>query len=895
VLTLPNLIGEYKHIIKLKKMKALKGNIKALSIHFKEATGTELIESYYTEYNKSPIICMTVNDNGISLATNKSAYQNMLKFKDLQSGEQLARLKENSTLGYETTLTSCKSVSVLYSATNNDEIKQAIIGAVEQASQETIKLIKREAVIRRGPKGEQTTETPAEIYAAIATHSTNRNSEPHLHTHLHIGGIAKTDDNKYYHLFGYKQSAMQGIVNQTYLTAFNNNIELKQTLYKYGYTFENGEIKELEPYNDYFSTRRKEIINAYSKINEKYGEARTKKTLKKYIDLAWNITRKNKKITFNHAEYKQHIQQQLNNIGYKKPRKPLIKTQLKPCKDSFLKELNLQEKGKFLVNSKNTIADTFSNLDLKTFIMKECETITAPKGHYFTDKQQKYIYQTIKNQATKNIKCLTSDIIVFTEAEKRGVGLLTTEKIYQREYEIGKNILQLRGQNKLGLTLGYAGSGKTTAIQSRVKSGEKIQVLAFMNTVANDYKDTGIQAETIRKFLLKNNDLTNIDTLIIDEASMVNRDDFCEILEIANKHNKRIELWGDDKQLQAIGTGNIIGTTKEYIEPNYMSETYRFDNKKYGEFTKKLHDQKLNFKDIKTAYAGDDNVVGVFAESLTLLNSKKENKNSNFGIVKDNDLCLEINALVEQNLLKKGVVDKKEIATLKYSSQINENERIIRKDKIACHKGSIVEIRANNAKFGVFNRERYVIEKEYDKKITLAKVSNQNEKRYIPKSWFINNACLGYAGTTYSAQGKTVDNCLTLIDKNTNAYELYVGLTRGKSDNYLFVKTDDINNKNTVIKKALENIPKPKGGFIWEKEMIEKNNQVKNANNEQTANNANNSTIANNDQIQTSASISYADIQNGALSSNEYNSDLEIARRHEIERQQNNNNRGMHM
>jgi hypothetical protein len=49
---------------------------------------------------------------------------------------------------------------------------------------------------------------------------------------------------------------------------------------------------------------------------------------------------------------------------------------------------------------------------------------------------------------------------------------------------------------------------------------------------------------------------------------------------------------------------------------------------------------------------------------------------------------------------------------------------------------------------------------------------------------------LAYAGTIHAAQGATVDTCRVLVDRATPSAALYVGMTRGRLSNEIFVATD---------------------------------------------------------------------------------------------------------
>jgi hypothetical protein len=61
---------------------------------------------------------------------------------------------------------------------------------------------------------------------------------------------------------------------------------------------------------------------------------------------------------------------------------------------------------------------------------------------------------------------------------------------------------------------------------------------------------------------------------------------------------------------------------------------------------------------------------------------------------------------------------------------------------------------------------------------------------WLPRAYVEEDVALAYAVTTYKAQGMTVDRGLLLADEATSDLSLYVGMTRGRHSNDVFVGAD---------------------------------------------------------------------------------------------------------
>ncbi len=73
----------------------------------------------------------------------------------------------------------------------------------------------------------------------------------------------------------------------------------------------------------------------------------------------------------------------------------------------------------------------------------------------------------------------------------------------------------------------------------------------------------------------------------------------------------------------------------------------------------------------------------------------------------------------------------------------------------------------------------------------------------LPADYVGDHVRLGYAATEHGNQGDTVDIGLQLVSPATTRRGLYVGATRGRHDNHLYVVTDDLEDPRDVLEAVL--------------------------------------------------------------------------------------------
>ena len=96
--------------------------------------------------------------------------------------------------GYDLVFSCPKSVSLLHALTDDERVRREISEAHEASWQAALAYLEREAcVVRRGHGGELR-EHGEGFVAAAFRHRTSRAQDPHLHTHVIVANMTRTDD-----------------------------------------------------------------------------------------------------------------------------------------------------------------------------------------------------------------------------------------------------------------------------------------------------------------------------------------------------------------------------------------------------------------------------------------------------------------------------------------------------------------------------------------------------------------------------------------------------------------------------------------------------------------------------------------------------------------------------
>ncbi|WP_298338843.1 hypothetical protein [Ferrimicrobium sp.] len=116
------------------------------------------------------------------------------------------------------------------------------------------------------------------------------------------------------------------------------------------------------------------------------------------------------------------------------------------------------------------------------------------------------------------------------------------------------------------------------------------------------------------------------------------------------------------------------------------------------------------------------------------------------------------------------------------------------RDGTMCGAGDDIVTRENNRLLGtrngwVKNGDRWSVSAiDTDGSLWVRRIDGKGEVR-LPSEYVLSSVELGYAMTVYRAQGRTVTSAHTLIGVGTTREVLYVGVTRGRETNHLYVDT----------------------------------------------------------------------------------------------------------
>jgi len=522
---------------------------------------------------------------------------------NLPNGENLGRMLGGEFVhkpGWDLTLGAPKSVSLLVLLGGDKSLLEAHHIAVKEA----MDYIEQHVLVSQTmtDEGHAFVEVPNALMGQF-THSTNREQEPHLHTHNVVMNAAATNEEQWRSVYSrpiYNNKMLAGLVYKSKLAELS-----KELGYTPNWDSEKGtfELNEISP----------EIIRANSQRRisiENYAKEHGLETAEEMAEAAMK-TRAPKKDT---------------------PTKEIVENWERVAK----------EQG---VDFEKIVADTSKNR--KTLeIDKDVDLNTQPTDKSTTSEPESYTSKPSNDEAVKvayNQLMLARDILAHheqafsnTELLERALSyskgnfsikdiliaksilieekhlipsvsqeeMFTTKEAVNRELNILDNIE--RGKNKfspfadekkishiedamsftesqsksfgdivrthdkfMGLQ-GYAGTGKTylTKPISEIASSEGYKVRGMApngrqaETLGNELE---VNAQTVKSFLIQaeNNDikLSGKQLWIVDESTLLNAKDTESLVRIANQNKKvRVLFVGDGRQLGSIEAGRMFST-----------------------------------------------------------------------------------------------------------------------------------------------------------------------------------------------------------------------------------------------------------------------------------------------------------------------------------------------
>ena len=406
------------------------------------------------------------------------------------------------------------------------------------------------------------------------------------------------------------------------------------------------------------------------------------------------------------------------------------------------------------------------------------------------------------------IPAATFDVFEQKVAERReqlaekGFSLPAGQEALAREFALSERLL-VAG-------IGAAGAGKTASVSLAVETiqaaGGRVIGMAPTAAAAKVLGDElGIGADTVAKVLAANTNGAKAgplsirpgDVLLIDEAGMVSTRDFDALVQIAAERGALVRVMGDDRQLSAVGAGGALRLIDREVGAVRLDELFRFKNEEEAAATLRLREPVTVGKDEPfTWYRENGRVAAGDGEAMTQQVFAAWQKDISEGksslmMGSSNESVASLNALAQAHRISTSGEPTGEGVLLRSGSAPGAGQA-------TAFVGDTIVTRRNDRRLSVFagrdfvkNGDRWNVEGiNADGSLQVRHVEHGGTVT-LPAEYVSQNVELGYALTVHRAQGATVDTAHALIDSRADRAAAYVGLSRGREQNNLYVNLRD--------------------------------------------------------------------------------------------------------
>lgn len=385
---------------------------------------------------------------------------------------------------------------------------------------------------------------------------------------------------------------------------------------------------------------------------------------------------------------------------------------------------------------------------------------------------------------------------------EKGFSLPAGQEALAREFALSERLL-VAG-------IGAAGAGKTASVSLAVETiqaaGGRVIGMAPTAAAAKVLGDElGIGADTVAKVLAANTNgaksgplsIRPGDVLLIDEAGMVSTRDFDALVQIAAERGALVRVLGDDRQLSAVGAGGALRLIDREVGAVRLDELFRFKNEEEAAATLRLREPVTVGKDEPFAwYREQGRVVGGDGEAMTQKVFAAWQKDISDGktslmMGSSNESVAALNALAQAHRISTSGEQTGEGVILRPGSAPGQGQA-------TAFAGDVIVTRRNDRRLSVFaghdfvkNGDRWSVEGVGEDGSLQVRHVEHGGTVTLPAAYVRENVELGYALTVHRAQGATVDTAHALIDSRADRAGAYVGLSRGREQNNLYVRLNE--------------------------------------------------------------------------------------------------------
>lgn len=370
------------------------------------------------------------------------------------------------------------------------------------------------------------------------------------------------------------------------------------------------------------------------------------------------------------------------------------------------------------------------------------------------------------------------------------------------------------GTNRLVIVVGPAGAGKTAMLRRAVddltaQARPAFGVAPTAKAARVLGRETGIASDTVAKLLhewhhpdrppLDRYRLPSGTTVIVDEAGTIGTATLHALVDLAQAERWRLVLVGDPRQLQAVGRGGLFNELCATGRMHELARIHRFTQPWEAAASLRLRAGDPAALD---AYEAHGRIVaGALGDQLEWIARHWLGHHADGRTVaivaSTNDHVDALNDAVQRVRLTVGDLDPSTAVP------IGDGEH--------AHIGDVVASRRNDRGLctergePVRNRDLWtVVATHGDGALTVSHLGGHGSVT-LPADYSRAHVRLGYAATEHGHQGDTVDISLALVSGATTRRGLYVGVTRGRDENWIHVTTDtpDVGEARDILDAVL--------------------------------------------------------------------------------------------
>lgn len=345
---------------------------------------------------------------------------------------------------------------------------------------------------------------------------------------------------------------------------------------------------------------------------------------------------------------------------------------------------------------------------------------------------------------------------------------------------------------RLKLLEGRAGTGKSHTLsairQVAERDGYEVIGLAPTNAVAQDLRDSGFaRATTVHSLLWyrdhapdhANAQVARKSVIIVDEAAMLDTARIDALTRLADDTGAKLVLVGDDRQLASIERGGMFAEIREKVGSAALSTVRRQSQDWARQASRDFAEGR--FREGLEAYQAqgfvhwqDDLEAARAALLERWLADTEDARGARFVFAYTNDEVRRLNdAMQAIEIERKRVTDCVTLETERGTLSVGAGDRIAFRGTWkpkGIYAGALATVEA-------IDGDRITVRSDRGREITF-------------DTQEFSNIDLGYAGTIYRGQGKTLDQTYLLHTHHWRDAASYVAMTRARGQTEVFVGRD---------------------------------------------------------------------------------------------------------